>query len=581
MASFFSSISSFGRVLKTTVLFYRDGFKCYRRQALVLFALVVAASIVDFICPLSTRRLIDVVIPAREVGLWAGYAAVIGGAIVLSFLLNLLVRKKAVILSEEITFHLRIRIVERLLGKSPGFFRDFSQGDIFSRFHFDVNGVADYLYRHLIWSGIYMIGFLTFMTLLIFWNWQLGLMTLVLCLAVPCIILATHQTITATMASVQEKRARQDEFFLDMLGGVKDIGVYLQTLNFQERFQSIGEAAKNEQIRAMCRRDYTWLSLDRLCVMINVSPFVMGGLFLVVGIGDLTLGIVVAFSQCLYYCSYYLRYSGNAALFCAATVAHINRINEMLDTSNEPEAASAGIDHAPEHYDIEFQDVTFAYPGGKKVFERLNLSIKTGEKVAIMAPSGRGKTTLVNLLLRLLRPDSGTIFFGGRDIEEYPKNFYLHYFSYVSQNTHIFRQSIKDNIDFGWAASDQAHCDDLLKRVRLFDDVQKLPEKSLTLLDTQTMDLSGGQRQRLAFARALAKDPAVIVLDEFSSALDQQTERGLVDDLLESLRNQTVICITHNLSLAGRFDRIVPLPDEPDSFASKIFKKAGRDIQRG
>jgi ABC-type bacteriocin/lantibiotic exporter with double-glycine peptidase domain len=81
------------------------------------------------------------------------------------------------------------------------------------------------------------------------------------------------------------------------------------------------------------------------------------------------------------------------------------------------------------------------------------------------------------------------------------------------------------------------------------------------------MGLSGGQRQRLAFARALAKDPAVIVLDEFSSAVDQETERSLVDDFLETLKKQTVICITHNLSLAGRFDRIVPLPDEPNDFA--------------
>jgi ABC-type multidrug transport system fused ATPase/permease subunit len=377
----------------------------------------------DFICPLFTRRLIDVAIPERDIGLWAGYAAMIGSAIVLSFLINLLIRKRAVLLREEIIFRLRIRIVERLLGKSPGFLRDFSQGDIFSRFHFDVNGVADYLYRHLIWSGIYLIGFLTFMTLLMLWNWQLGLFTLLLCLAAPCIILANHQAITATMASVQEKRARQDEFFLDMLGGVKEVGVYLQTMNFQRRFQSVGEEAKNEQIRAACRRDYTWLGLDRLCVMINVFPIVMGGLFLVVGIGNLTLGIVVAFAQCLYYCSYYLRYSGNAALFCATTIAHINPINEMLDTGNEPETAPAGIECAPEHYDIEFRDVTFAYPGGKKVFEKLNLGIKTGEKVAIMAHSGRGKTTLANLLLRLLRPDSGAIYFGGRNIEEYPKNF--------------------------------------------------------------------------------------------------------------------------------------------------------------
>ena len=178
-----------------------------------------------------------------------------------------------------------------------------------------------------------------------------------------------------------------------------------------------------------------------------------------------------------------------------------------------------------------------------------------------MAHSGRGKTTLANLLLRRLRPGSGTISFGGRDIEEYPKNFYLQYFSYVSQNTHIFRQSIKDNIEFGWAPSDQAHCNELLKRVRLFDDVQNMPKKSDTVLDALNMDLSGGQKQRLAFARALAKDPAVIVLDEFSSALDQETERGIVDDLLKTLNNQTIICITHNLSLANRFDRIITLPD--------------------
>ena len=561
MTTFFSNITAFGRTLKTTWLFYWNGFRFYRRHSLHLLALVVGVSMVDFMCPLFTRRLIDIAIPARDIRLWAGYAAVIAGTVAMSCLLNVLIVKNSVTLCEEIIARLREKIVECLLGKTPGFYRDFSTGDLFSRFNFDVDGVAEYLYAQLIWSGIYLTIFLSFMIILIIWNWHLGLVTLGLSLVALCIVMASHQDVTRAMNAVQQKQAARNDFFLDMMGGIGEIGVYLQTLNFQRRFKGVNEEVKNAKIRALRRRDYTWVGLDRTAVVLTAFPMVLGGLFLVVGIGDLTLGVLVAFAQCLYYCSYYLRYSGSAMIFCSANMAYIARINEMLNTGNEPEAAPVTIETVPEHYDIEFRDVSFAYPGDRRVFQGLSLSIKAGEKVAVMAHSGRGKTTLANLLLRRLRPGSGTISFGGRDIEEYPKNFYLQYFSYVSQNTHIFRQSIKDNIEFGWAPSDQAHCNELLKRVRLFDDVQNMPKKSDTVLDALNMDLSGGQKQRLAFARALAKDPAVIVLDEFSSALDQETERGIVDDLLKTLNNQTIICITHNLSLANRFDRIITLPD--------------------
>ena len=178
-----------------------------------------------------------------------------------------------------------------------------------------------------------------------------------------------------------------------------------------------------------------------------------------------------------------------------------------------------------------------------------------------MAPSGFGKTTFSKLLLRLCEPSSGAILFGGKDIRSYPLNFYLAFLTYVCHDTHIFKLSVRENVEMGWNFSRDAKFDMLLKSLHIHDYIEALPEKADTMLNVNGVSLSVGQKQRIALARALMRDPQVIVLDEFTSALDRKTEKQILDDLLSIMGQQSIICITHSQYVADMMDRTIYLPD--------------------
>ncbi len=180
-----------------------------------------------------------------------------------------------------------------------------------------------------------------------------------------------------------------------------------------------------------------------------------------------------------------------------------------------------------------------------------------------MGASGCGKTTIASLLLRFLRPTQGEIRFGGKNIQEYSYPMYLSFFSYVSQPTHLFGQSVADNIAMGWYHVPLDRIKEIASLVRMDDFIDGLPDAYGTVLGKNGVDFSGGQRQRLALARALIRDPEILVLDEFTSALDRDVEQEIIDDLLRVFANQTIICITHSPSVAGRFDRVVRLDVQP------------------
>lgn len=148
---------------------------------------------------------------------------------------------------------------------------------------------------------------------------------------------------------------------------------------------------------------------------------------------------------------------------------------------------------------------------------------------------------------------------GGRNIDDYPLPFYLSMFSQVSQSPVFFKFSIAENIRFGWYNVPQDLIEKAAEMVRLDEYIRSLPDGYDTLFGVGGMDMSGGQKQRLSLARALIRDPAILVLDEFTSALDQHVSEEIVGDMLEAFANQTIICITHSHNIVKRFDRVIDM----------------------
>ena len=260
---------------------------------------------------------------------------------------------------------------------------------------------------------------------------------------------------------------------------------------------------------------------------------------------------------------------------------HMARLSEALLTllvphqlRDHPEAVPLVHDGA----DIKFANVAFQYPDGRKVFENLNLHIRSGEKVGLVGPSGAGKSTLFTLLHRFYDVDQGEIRIDGQSVSRITQESLWNAIATVPQDTALFNRSLLENIRYGrpdatddevWRAAMDARCNSF---------VETLPEGLNTIVGDRGLRLSGGQRQRISIARAFLKDAPILLLDEATSALDTESEEAIRDALERLMAGRTVVAIAHRLSTLRRFDRIVVIKDGvvvEDGPPTKLMEKEG------
>jgi thiol reductant ABC exporter CydC subunit len=249
-----------------------------------------------------------------------------------------------------------------------------------------------------------------------------------------------------------------------------------------------------------------------------------------------------------------------AARELAATLAAGGRLLELTD--REPAvvdpADPAPLPAAP--FAIELEGVRARYaPGEPPVLDDLDLRLDPGGRIALVGPSGAGKTTVASLLVRFLDPEGGRVTLGGRDLREYRQDDVRRVIAVAGQDSHLFSTTIRENVRLGRVEASDAEVAQALERARILDWVRGLPDGWNTLVGEEGRELSGGQRQRLVVARALLSGAPVLVLDEPTAHLDPRTAERLVDDVLDAAEDRTVLLITHRPEGLGRMDGIVAL----------------------
>ncbi|HQD08512.1 MAG TPA: ATP-binding cassette domain-containing protein [Flavihumibacter sp.] len=212
------------------------------------------------------------------------------------------------------------------------------------------------------------------------------------------------------------------------------------------------------------------------------------------------------------------------------------------------------------HGNIDFDQVNFTYEHtGIQAFKNFNLQIKQGEKVALLGRTGSGKTTLAQLLLRMYDPITGSIKLEGVDLKEMDLKHLRQQVSYVPQDVFLFSDSIRNNIAFGMETVDAAAVEQAAKAASIHQEIMGFAEQYDTMIGERGVTLSGGQKQRISIARALLKNPDIIVFDDCLSAVDAKTEKQIIGNLDTFLRNKTAIIITHRIFSLFQFDKIIVL----------------------
>ena len=552
-----SGLRSYGRILAYV--------RPYWPHLALVSACLILISLLGLAMPWAVKDLVDLVVGSQDLAQLHRLALLLVAIFVLRAILGFVQSYVTSWVGERVVARLRRDIYEHLLSLSLGFFAGQRVGAIVSRLSSDVLVIQNAVTRNivtLLQQIVTAAGILVVVSLM---NWRL---TLLMAVAVPGVVLVTQlmgRRIRRVARQVQDILAEASAVVEETVGGIRIVKSFAredyEATRFGEKVQNLFDAAMY--------RTRIYATLGPL-----ISLLTYGSLILVLWWGGqevlqgrATVGDLVAF---LFYAAMLTGPLGSfAGLYgqVQAALGATERVFELLDARPEIVEDPQAQPLPPLQGHVVFDDVSFDYDPRQPVLSHVSLEARPGEVVALVGPSGVGKTTLVNLIPRFYDPNAGRIMLDGWDVRQVTLRSLRDQIGIVPQETLLFSDTIAANIRYGRLEASQAEIEAAARAANAHDFVvHELPDGYQTQVGERGVKLSGGQRQRIAIARAILKDPRILILDEATSSLDTESER-LVQEALDRLMrpaddstpSRTTFVIAHRLSTIVNADRIVVL----------------------
>jgi ATP-binding cassette subfamily B protein len=460
--------------------------------------------------------------------------------------------------SRTVEIYLRDHLFAHLQKLSVSYYNNRKTGDLIAYAINDIQAI-----RMMFGPGFLQAldGIIVSVLSLIFMSGTINLpMTLLMFVPIPpsvFLMMRLSRTIRKRYAVVQDSYAAVSDKTQENLSGIRVIKSFAQEAAEIDNFQSVNRDRFVAQMR-LTRISALVGPLVQLCFGLGFFFFIVYGSSLVKS-GVISLGSYVAFNM---YTLIMLGPVSNIARiieFWQRGSASAKRLNELLSV---PEGVSAGGQEVSRTFrgDITIKQLSFAYPGTKKaVLKDISLTIKAGRTLGILGRTGSGKTTLANLILRLFPVEDGRIRIDGTDINEIPAEIVRENIGYVPQDSFLFSTTIKNNIEFFKELYSDSEIEEAARLSQVYDNIISFPNGFETVIGERGVTLSGGQKQRISIARALVKDPSVIILDDSLSAIDSLTEKIILQNIREVLVDRTGIIISHRAASVKNADEIIIL----------------------
>lgn len=550
----------------------------YRNSIIFYLSVIVASTFLGLLPPLLIRQIFDVAIAERNGGYLNLLFTFMVGVAVVEALLALVERWLSSRIGEGLIYDLRVGLFDHVQRMPLAFFTRTQTGTLISRLNNDVIGAQRAFTGTLgtvVGNIITLAGTLIAMLLL---EWRLTLLAIVI---LPVFLLPARRVGTNLQEITRESMTVNASMNNTMTERFNVAGALLVKLFGRHKAESADFSRRAGRVRdigvrsAMYSRVF-FVALTLVGAFGTAIVYWLGG-HLVVD-NTITIGTLTALG--LYTVRIYLPLTSlsNARVDVMTAFVSFERVFEVLDAPNAIEDAVDAVDLTNPKGEIRFRDVSFAYPdppegtpqslGGDEitasvgnVLTNINLMVEAGQMVAIVGPSGSGKTTLTSLVPRLYDVSKGVVEVDGFDVRALTQRSLRRAIGVVSQDPHLFHDSVKANLSYANPNASQAEIEGACKAALIHDVIAALPEGYDTIVGERGYRLSGGEKQRLAIARMLLKNPAIVVLDEATSHLDTESEAYVQEALNNALTDRTSLVIAHRLSTITGADLIVVLDD--------------------
>jgi ATP-binding cassette subfamily B protein len=513
----------------------------------ILFPLIIRRAVDDMHNGVTRHKLLT-------------YAFELLAVAVLKGLFTFLLRWIVIGVSREIEFDLRNDLFQHLETLSNSFFQRTRTGDIMARATNDLNAVRMLLGPAIMYSAntiVFTAGALVFMLSIS------PKLTLYAFLPLPIVSVTIqhfgrliNERFERIQAMFSEISARAQENF----SGARVIRAYVQEDAEIANFETANQEYIKRSLKLVRLMGMLWPTLETMLGFAIVLVLWLGGREVInhkISVGDF-----VAFNTYMVQLTFPIIALGWVINIFQRGTASMARINELLiekpEIADSAETAATPSTVPKIQGEIEFRNLNFAY-NGTRVLHDINLHIPAGSSLAIVGPTGSGKSTLANLTARIYDAAPGTVFIDGRSVRNFPLNILRRSIGFVPQETFLFSETIRENIAFGQEEANDSDIRAAAQAATIAEDIEGFPEKYKTLVGERGLTLSGGQKQRTAIARAIIRNPQILILDDALSSVDTQTEDKILNHLRDIMRDRTTIFISHRVSTVRNADRIAVL----------------------
>lgn len=529
--------------------------KKYAKNMIIALVLSGLGGAFGYLAPMIIQRALDDAVPAgnyKYLFILVGILVAVYGC---SVVFNTIRSRLMLQASQNIIYDIRKDLFSHLQKLPFQYYDDRPHGKILIRVVNYVNSVSDMLSNGLISIVLETFNLLFIIIFMFVVDVQLALVVMcgVPVLAVFMLFMKNRQR--KAWQAVSNKNSNLNAYLQENIVGARITQIFAREDENAKTFAKLSDDCRKTWMTAVRYSNLVWPGIDAISVCVRAAIFLFG--LLLFGQGEKSLGTIVAVSS---YASFFwmpIMNLGNVFNNFINNIAYLERIFETIDepvTIHDKEGAS---DIGEVKGEVEFEHVSFSYDGDENVLKDVSFHVKPGQSIALVGPTGAGKSTIVNLLSRFYDVQQGKIKIDGKDISEVTLHSLRSHMGIMMQDSVIFSGTVEDNIRYGRLDASSKEVRDAGMAVCADAFIRRMPEGYRTEVREHGSSLSEGQKQLISFARTLLSDPSILILDEATSSIDVQTEKALQQGLNTMLKGRTSFIIAHRLSTIRNCDRIL------------------------